>query len=207
MQLATIARIRHTYTNYDRLLRETSWHEARKRVEPESLAKLVEWRGEHDENEDDIEDILRETIVIDDDDNDSTASVGGPEGHEADNEDDTDTSIEVITRHVDHEELRNEPSDTQLRQNQSKRLQRHLELPPQDWEERSQQEFKARWQAAVHRQRGSGIPAVGPVRAVHTGQVDVVNPIHVELNREGKAPRKLYQGGVEYIRVCLLLDY
>jgi hypothetical protein len=69
VQLATIARIRHQYTDYDRLLRAFEWKQARLEVEPMCVAKLLEWRGEN-ESDDQVEEIVREVIVIDDDDDD-----------------------------------------------------------------------------------------------------------------------------------------
>lgn len=104
VQLAVIARIRHNYTDYDRLLRAFEWSEARQMVEPECLQKIIEWRGENDEDEDDqeLEEIVRETIVIDDDEDDRMAVYGG----EADDEDSaeiidlSDSSIEIITHRI-----------------------------------------------------------------------------------------------------------
>ncbi|KAF2767964.1 hypothetical protein EJ03DRAFT_137463 [Teratosphaeria nubilosa] len=94
VQLAVIARIRHTHTDYDRLLRAFEWTQARAMVEPECLKKLIEWRGENDAEDDEtLEEIVRETIVIDDDDDVVS---------KADDEDSgnvSDTSIE-ITHHV-----------------------------------------------------------------------------------------------------------
>ncbi|KAF1823884.1 uncharacterized protein K489DRAFT_305206, partial [Dissoconium aciculare CBS 342.82] len=69
VQLATIARIRHRYTDYDRLLRAFEWKQARLEVEPVCVQKLLEWRGENEED-DQVEEIVREVIVIDDDDDD-----------------------------------------------------------------------------------------------------------------------------------------
>ena len=46
VQLAVTARIRHAYTDYDRLLKAFEWKEARAEVEPECVKKLKEWRGE-----------------------------------------------------------------------------------------------------------------------------------------------------------------
>ncbi|WPG99498.1 Hypothetical protein R9X50_00231300 [Acrodontium crateriforme] len=69
VQLAVVARIRHTYTDYDKLLRAFDWKDARQIVEGECLNKLIEWRGEHDAQDDnELEEIVRETIIIDDDD-------------------------------------------------------------------------------------------------------------------------------------------
>lgn len=62
-----MAHIRHTYTDYDRLLSRIGWGNARATVKDGVLKKLVEWRGEND-TEKGIEDILREIIIIDDED-------------------------------------------------------------------------------------------------------------------------------------------
>ena len=68
MQLAVVAHIRHTYTPYDRLLREVPYLHARQRIEEATLDKLAEWRGDNDQELDVMEDILREVIVIPEDD-------------------------------------------------------------------------------------------------------------------------------------------
>ncbi|RMZ27201.1 hypothetical protein D0859_08721 [Hortaea werneckii] len=94
VQLATTARIRHMYTDYDRLLRAFEWKEARSMVEADCLKKLIEWRGEHpvdDADDEELEEIVRETIVLDDDDQ----TVSG-NSSEADDEGDTsDASVEI----------------------------------------------------------------------------------------------------------------
>ena len=66
-QLAVIAHIRHTYTNYDSLLRQVQYNEARRRVEKPCLDRLIRWRGD-DDDAGDMDDVLREVIVIPDDD-------------------------------------------------------------------------------------------------------------------------------------------
>ena len=64
--LAVGAHIRHTYTNYDELLRSgVSWSDARRGVEPFTLDKLVSWRGEEDDDPI-LDEVLREVIVISD---------------------------------------------------------------------------------------------------------------------------------------------
>lgn len=70
-QLAVVAHIRHVYTNYDRLLKMTSFHEARSLVEDSTLAKLVAWRGDDENGKTVLEDVFREVIVISDDDDDT----------------------------------------------------------------------------------------------------------------------------------------
>ncbi|KAK5110360.1 hypothetical protein LTR62_006068 [Meristemomyces frigidus] len=101
VQLATIARIRHTYTDYDRLLRAFEWKEARLMVEPDCLRKLIEWRGEHDMDDDNqLEEIVRETIVIDDDDDETVPGmIYDDSTNEFDNGDTSDASVE-ITHHI-----------------------------------------------------------------------------------------------------------
>ena len=117
VQLATIARIRHTYTDYDRLLKAFDWKEARLEVEPVCLQKLIEWRGETAGEEDnELEEIVRETIVIDDE-----GDVEYPtRDDEADDEDsvtemdpgnNSDTSIEISHRPAAAEDLRAEDPD------------------------------------------------------------------------------------------------
>ena len=66
-QLAVIAHIRHTYTDYDSLLKQVQYNEARRRVEKPCLDRLIQWRGD-DDDAGDMDDVLREVIVIPDDD-------------------------------------------------------------------------------------------------------------------------------------------
>jgi hypothetical protein len=110
VQLATIARIRHKYTDYDLLLnsRAFEWADARREVEPFCLRKLVEWRGENDAEDGELEEIVRETIVIDDDDDDGR----NPFAAEGDDSDDngivSDTSVEISHRPAAADDLRAE---------------------------------------------------------------------------------------------------
>lgn len=66
VQLAVLAHIRHTHTRYDRLLRETTWINARKVVEPVCLDVLVKWRGDEETGRDQLDEILREVVIITD---------------------------------------------------------------------------------------------------------------------------------------------
>jgi hypothetical protein len=66
-QLSVVAHVRHMYTKYDSLLRRFQWNEARSMVEGPTLRKLVEWRGDDDDGKEALEDVLREVIVISDD--------------------------------------------------------------------------------------------------------------------------------------------
>lgn len=82
VQLAVVAHIRHTYTDYDKMLKTGSWTEARQKVEHVSLAKLKEWRDETGEQSNEIEDTFREVIVLDDDDDDSSDGGNTPDERE-----------------------------------------------------------------------------------------------------------------------------
>ncbi|KAK5947077.1 hypothetical protein PMZ80_001223 [Knufia obscura] len=69
-QLSVVAHIRHCYTNYDKLLRQVPYNEARHMVEKTTLRKLVEWRGdENDKTEASrraVDDAVREVVVLSD---------------------------------------------------------------------------------------------------------------------------------------------
>lgn len=70
-----LAHIRHTHTRYDKLLRETTWINARKAVEPVCLDVLIKWRGDEETGRDQMDEILREVVIITDsegDDDDSS---------------------------------------------------------------------------------------------------------------------------------------
>ncbi|KAI1105063.1 hypothetical protein F4804DRAFT_305397 [Jackrogersella minutella] len=71
VQLAAIAHIRHTHTRYDKLLKETSWANARKAVEKPCLDLIVKWRGDEETGRDQLDEILREVIEISDTEEDS----------------------------------------------------------------------------------------------------------------------------------------
>ncbi|WAO83099.1 DUF2293 domain-containing protein [Fusarium falciforme] len=71
VQLAVLAHIRHTHTRYDTLLRETTWQNARKVVEALCLDTLVKWRGDEESGRDQLDEILREVVVISDSEEES----------------------------------------------------------------------------------------------------------------------------------------
>lgn len=70
VQLAVLAHIRHTHTRYDQLLRETTYVNARKAVESLCLDILVKWRGDEETGRDQLDEILREVVVISDSEDD-----------------------------------------------------------------------------------------------------------------------------------------
>jgi hypothetical protein len=74
VQLAVLAHIRHTHTRYDKLLRETTWMNARKVVEPVCLDVLMKWRGDEETGRDQLDEILREVVVITDSEDEEDSS-------------------------------------------------------------------------------------------------------------------------------------
>lgn len=68
VQLAVLAHIRHNHTRYDELLREAGWQAARKAVEALCLDIIVKWRGDEETGRDQLDEILREVVVISDTD-------------------------------------------------------------------------------------------------------------------------------------------
>ncbi|KHN98319.1 uncharacterized protein MAM_04080 [Metarhizium album ARSEF 1941] len=72
VQLAVLAHIRHTHTRYDELLKQAGWQAARKAVETLCLDILVKWRGDEETGRDQLDEILREVVVISDSEDDSS---------------------------------------------------------------------------------------------------------------------------------------
>ncbi|EFQ98946.1 hypothetical protein MGYG_01959 [Nannizzia gypsea CBS 118893] len=91
-QLAVVAHIRHIYTSYDRLLKTTSFQEARASVEEPTLAKLVLWRGDDENGTTVLEDVFREVIVISDDEDD-----------EQDGEEQVELPLPLLPPHPHHD--------------------------------------------------------------------------------------------------------
>ncbi|KAJ3943837.1 uncharacterized protein N0V96_006770 [Colletotrichum fioriniae] len=88
VQLAVLAHIRHNHTRYDQLLRETTWHNARRVTEQLCLDFLVKWRGDDENGRDQLDEILREVVVLSDDSDEE----------DSDEEPDSDSSEVLITR-------------------------------------------------------------------------------------------------------------
>ncbi|PWY66133.1 hypothetical protein BO94DRAFT_570270 [Aspergillus sclerotioniger CBS 115572] len=101
-QLAVVAHIRHIYTDYDRLLKATSFHEARTLVEEPTLAKVVQWRGDDENGKTVLEDVFREVIVISDDEDSDTEGEVPPSV-------DRDHSVMVVSSNPRADELQTKP--------------------------------------------------------------------------------------------------
>lgn len=92
VQLAVLAHIRHTHTRYDLLLKETSWENARKVVEPICLDFIIKWRGDEETGRDQISEILREIVVISDSENSSDDSFDDDDDDYEDSSDEGEVS-------------------------------------------------------------------------------------------------------------------
>ncbi|KAF3393080.1 hypothetical protein DPV78_009378 [Talaromyces pinophilus] len=105
-QLAVVAHVRHLYTDYDKLLKTTSFHEARRLVEDSTLEKLVHWRGDDEGGMPELEDVFREVIVISDDEEEDTEESDFIESENAVPADrGRDLSVEVLSSQVAADKL------------------------------------------------------------------------------------------------------
>lgn len=117
-QLSVIAHIRHEYTRYDQLLRETSYANARKVVAPLCLDYILKWRGDEETGRDQLDEILREVVVIsdtesddenDDEDDDQDEDTEDTDMASADvSEDDTAAKLSRATAMLAMEQVHNQ---------------------------------------------------------------------------------------------------
>lgn len=109
VQLAVLAHIRHTHTRYDKLLKETSWINARKVVEPVCLDVLVKWRGDEETGRDQMDEILREVVIITDSDDEDEDDSDEDDGSEEDEEEEEGTSAESAALILQDDPQRRQP--------------------------------------------------------------------------------------------------
>lgn len=89
VQLAALAHIRHTHTRYDSLLREADYITARATVQDLCLNIMVKWRGDEETGRDQLDEVLREVVVISDseDSEESTDDEHQGEGEDGSSDD------------------------------------------------------------------------------------------------------------------------
>lgn len=107
VQLAANAHIRHTHTRYDELLRETDYLTARRVVEPLCLDYIMKWRGDEETGRDQLDEILREVVVIPD--SESEEEREEEEEEESASDDDEVEFLRAVVRPSLHREV-NPPS-------------------------------------------------------------------------------------------------
>ena len=219
VQLATIARIRHTYTDYDYLLHAFQWKDARSEVEGACLQKLLEWRGEHTQEDDDlVEELVRDVIVLDDDEENNAGR-----GSEADDEDSTmevddnasDTSIEITHERIVDKDFRVESTDEESRGRPNRHLSSHRTLEYRNNIARQRiGEARRQMQIQDSFRRSDRVQIQGgsqPSARVHlpygtrTAYVEPGRPVTVDHPTYGleHAPETIHIGGQVFVRVRL----
>lgn len=176
VQLAVLAHIRHTHTRYDKLLRETSWMNARKAVEPVCLDVLVKWRGDEETGRDQMDEILREVVIITDSEGESDSS-DDEESSDEEGEVTSASSTEAPSLPVSRNQQRSVlpitqptpaagPSKRQARRDANKdsiasrtRSKVDLNWQPDKKAQRGFKRYQAAWEDAMHRRQER--PATG----------------------------------------------
>ena len=143
------------------------WFDARRGVEQFTLDKLVSWRGDDDDGDDDImEDVLREVVVISDDEADTSDIEGEERGTQSSLR---DQSVEVIPPEDIHTEAidlttiddDNDSDEDATIPYRALAQTQHVHPYDQDREVRMGQQRHVRWEEAVSRHR------TNPNRAQH----------------------------------------
>jgi len=188
VQLAVVAHIRHVYTNYDRLLRTGTYHAARAQIEQKCLDQLVQWRGDGEDGSNDMEEILREVIVISDDEDDDADSMTNSSIVRR------DSSVEIISSHALADDVQVRPVDYRyepaaIDEEQSSALdytvqgifQRADRTYP-GHEQRAKERFGRRgfsryraWDQALDRYRMAPVQSIQSVREVPLGSSNKLN--------------------------------
>jgi hypothetical protein len=187
VQLAVIARIRHTYTDYDALLGAFGdWKSVRMEVEPGCLKKLIEWRGETGDDDETLEEIVRETIVIDDDDDD--APFTGRGGDSSDTGNVSDTSIEISHRPAAAEDLRAEEASERDHRYFQRRIPERVQAQRNDIARQKILTFRSREQNARAYAHNQPPPYQHP-------PAGTAQRIYVPVHDSAKPPRQVIVGG------------
>ena len=161
--MAVLAHIRHTHTNYDHLLKLVPWAEARKRVEGPTLDVLISWRSDVDDDTNVMRDVLREVIIISDDEDEEDDLVKVqpiPNGTHRLRE----RSVEIISA---NNNVHTRQLDLAMEPPESENEQRIQYIPREDLEgfqrphdrlreERQGAQRHQRWEEAISRQRKHG---------------------------------------------------
>ncbi|CCE32782.1 uncharacterized protein CPUR_06647 [Claviceps purpurea 20.1] len=208
VQLAVLAHIRHAHTRYDELLKEAGYQMARRAVEELCLDIIVKWRGDEETGRDQLDEILREVVIISD-----------SEGDESDAETTDDSSVEdsgsttsvtvvpnqsvpaqpiVAKGRVPSPEITAGPSRI-LAHPRGNYLMASGDLGPQPHSRKDQRGFKRyrAWQDAILRNREPGVQGSDFISG-DNGEYDPLHPqIHMETRREGgqQSPMAHNDGG------------
>ncbi|KAH6722195.1 hypothetical protein BKA61DRAFT_592018 [Leptodontidium sp. MPI-SDFR-AT-0119] len=197
VQLAVLAHIRHTHTRYDKLLRETTWMNARKAVEPVCLDILIKWRGDEETGRDQMDEILREVVIItdseDEDDDDSSEEDSSDEDGEVTSASSTESSTQPNSRNQQRPPVTqarpsaNTPAPSVVvRTNPSAISSRTRAKDPREKkEQRGFKRYQAAWQDAINRRQAPRSHTGTPYQESEVGRARSVVAAH------GASPRYL----------------
>uniref|UniRef100_A0A1Y1LKZ4 DUF2293 domain-containing protein n=1 Tax=Photinus pyralis TaxID=7054 RepID=A0A1Y1LKZ4_PHOPY len=192
VQLAVLAHIRHNHTRYDELLKEAGWRAARKAVETLCLDILVKWRGDEETGRDQLDEILREVVVISDSEDDSSdeetldySSIDGDgDGSPSSVLISTKPTTATVLPQMAAVEQPGSPGPTTLTEGRTARAQAKAPARPMDHvqktDRKNQRGFKryhAAWQEAILRNRGADDDRSGFI----AGGVGEYNPRHPQM--------------------------
>lgn len=184
VQLAVLAHIRHTHTRYDQLLRETRWENARKVVEKLCLDIIVRWRGDEETGRDQLDEILREVVVISDsEDSDLDDSDQDPTGSSSDGYQEvlqpqvtTPRDLAGLPALLDHPGLQPPQSTEYTLEGENDARILHERIANRN-EQRGFKRYRA-WEMALQRNRGeleiSDANGQGNVRTVQDARASVI---------------------------------
>lgn len=183
VQLAVLAHIRHNHTRYDELLKETSWATARKATEQLCLDYLVKWRGDDESGRDQLDEILREVVVLSDDESDD----GEDSAAETESTSSDDVVIQEVrpvvpvgisgaaiaapqadsSRHAESSSLQKKAKKKQVTAANAGKSKNALAR-----EKRNFRRYQAAWDRAVDRHRAAQGEQMARFRSSPTGEAD-----------------------------------
>jgi hypothetical protein len=194
VQLAVLAHIRHTHTRYDKLLRETTWINARKVVEPVCLDVLIKWRGDEETGRDQLDEILREVVVITDseDEDDSSEDESTDEEGEITSASSTEPPSQPSSRNqqrspvqlniIPTNNMTSSFNQTSVENNAISTRTRARMNPDSHRDKKSQRGFnryKAAWEEALHRRQDPHpVSNIGISFASTAGQHNQNEPVY-----------------------------
>ena len=214
VQLAVLAHIRHTHTRYDKLLRETTWMNARKVVEPVCLDVLVKWRGDEETGRDQMDEIIREVVIITDSEEEDDSS----EDEDSSEEEGEVTSASSTEPPVSRNQQRLPepvqrtrpvigltPSATEEEDMEGAISSRTRSKPQKDKKaQRGFKRYQAAWEEALHRRQDPFYPAARahsgtPLEGAMTRRPrSTVASLHQGLQKPIQEPTTLWPSNLAY---------
>ena len=172
--LAVLAHIRHTHTQYDYLLKLMPYTDARKRVEGPTLDVLISWRDDVDDDTNVMRDVLREVIIISDNEDDEEAEFVNGQSLTSHRQHSRDISVEIISANnnvrIQQLDLAVEPPEPE-NERPIQYIPRQNPIGSQRPNDRLREERRGaqrhrRWEQALSRKRNDPPPSPSPTRFV-----------------------------------------